>query len=138
MGAQLDNSAIPSKPAKAIASPADYRRALLATRDATETKLASWQLWVKLLRTQYQMPDRTITVAQIAAAGRLASRAAAHLSYESLGRALGRQLQYDHPREAMASAIPSGGWPCHAAKVTSARRALNSSCAVSSQARSNF
>lgn len=79
------------------ATPEAYRVALLTIRDSREVTSAMWELWVNLLKTQYQMADRTITATQLAKANGLSSHSIANTRYNSLAHAIGDQLGYTPP-----------------------------------------
>lgn len=99
-----------------IASPDDYRLALLAIRN-TGAAADSWARWVEMLECQYGMPDHRITATQFAERIGLSSYGEANLNYGRLAHAVANQLRYRPPNRPHGDrqpmwwmALSSGKW----------------------------
>lgn len=75
---------------------ADFRRALLAVRDGTPNQ-DIWNLWVQLLKIQFQRPERKITAGELADAASLKGYSEANLRYGYLAHAVATRLGYTPP-----------------------------------------
>lgn len=75
---------------------ADFRRALLAVRDATANP-DTWSLWVQLLKIQFQRPAHKITAGELAEAAGLNGYSEANLRYGYIAHAVATRLGYTPP-----------------------------------------
>jgi predicted HNH restriction endonuclease len=64
------------------------------------------ELWLGLLRTQYRMPNHTITARQLADQLGLASYSESNLRYGALAHAIANVLQYVPPRRTTGDKEP--------------------------------
>ena len=78
----------------------DFRRALLAVRDARSTKAAIWQAGVSLLLAQHREHGHAITMARLAVNSRSASETTARSHYKSFAQLVARELGYTPPKDA--------------------------------------
>lgn len=82
----------------------DYRRSLLAVRDATPQK--NMDVYVALLEAQYACPQHRATSTQMAEAIDLAGYAEANLRYGKLAHAVADQFDYEPPKRAAGDRKP--------------------------------